>query len=267
MHILFRDGTSVPVTIKSTPLASTLLQMFKHLQHVEIPFREQDSPFYLKNNTTDQLIDRLISFGKVLGIDVDRQRCIENDQSYFNHLHQIYENQYNGDTRWLDYHEHIHILEDSKIGNQAVLEIDYREKAGPLEKKFDPNWLEDSSTFVNAGSVYIKWAELGKSPYVYWKNEEPNDISRICQLAKPWLKLRPKLLVAFNDIDFLENKRQDEFNCWWSQYHDEWCRHWNIESWSLENMFAAGVIGTCEDVNKVKQLLEEKIYPVRVMLS
>lgn len=269
MHILFRDGSKIQIDLVDSSLSNTLKSIYKHLQHVDIPFRShgQDNPLYLKNSTFPSLVDTLVSFGKKVAVEVDRQRCICGDQDYYNYLHLIYEKNYNGDPKWLDYHEHIHICENKKKQYQNTINLDYREKAGILEKKFNKSWLEKPKTKVFAGDVFVAWAELGKTPYSYWENKEPNDIDRLCELAKPWLKLRPKLLIALEDIDFLNNKDVDGFNTWWAQYQSYWCRYWGYDSWTLEQMHSVGFVGTCLDIDKIQLLLKDEIYPSRIRLS
>jgi hypothetical protein len=144
--------------------------------------------------------------------------------------------------------------------------IDYREKSGLLEKPMDPDWLINTQTVVQAGDVYVQWSELGKTPYAYWKNNEPNDIKRICELAKPWLKLRPKIYIALENMDKLKNIQCDKFASWWKDYHSEWTHHWNIPSWNIENIFGVSVFGKTNQVELLKEQLKNNALPVRVAL-
>jgi hypothetical protein len=69
------------------------------------------------------------------------------------------------------------------------------------------------------------------------------------------------------DIDFLKNLTDvDKFNHWWDQYHSEWCKYWNIPQWTLDQMFGVSVIGNINDVEKLKDLLINDIYPEKVKL-
>jgi hypothetical protein len=182
-------------------------------------------------------------------------------------MHSLYEKGYNGNSCWLDFHEHIHLCELYYINErQPRLTIDYREKSGLLEKKFDISWMESATTIIQAGDVYIEWAELGKHPYTYWKNNEPDDIRRICELVKPWLKLRPKLQIATADVNRLANKDIVGFNQWWSRYSDKWCQHWNITKWDINDIMACTVIGRVNHIT-ISNLLEQKICPIKVQLT
>jgi len=265
MKILFANGAHVDIVLSSLPITNTILPIFKHLQHVTLPFRDWDNPYYSKSLTHDQLVEALQKFGKCVDVDVDPQRC--DDQNYLNKLHQIYEAGYDGRSSWLDFHEHIHLCEAEKpCADLYVLSLDYRELSGPLEKKFDLTWLEHCSNTVKAGDVYIEWAELGKSPYSYWLSQEPNHINRLCELAKPWLKLRPKLRVSLQDHDLLGGIDAMGFQGWWAQYHDAWCQHWNVPSWTLQQMYTAAVFGNIPNLDIMIDLLKNRINPVKVML-
>lgn len=266
MYIRFQNGNQVSLSLNGSPLSGTIRQIYKHLQHVELPFRDWDNPFYL-DVSPSVMARRLEKFGQDVGVPIDQRLCENNDQSYLNHLHKTYEKNYNGDPKWLDFHEHIHMCEEHSSHRPKVLELDFREKAGMLEKKFDLNWLEDASTSVNQGDVFCAWSELGKTPYWYWKNQEPNDIVRMCELAKPWLKLRPKITIALEDFDLMADKDSLRFNDWWKHYQQEWCQHWGLKSWTLQNMCSVSVIGRVDDVDFLKSLLTDRVSPIGVVLK
>lgn len=270
MHIQFQDGIQVPISLNSSDLAEVIKKIFKHLQHVALPFRDRDSYLYILKSDQSHLVDQLIKNGQLLDIFVDREKCMAQDQEYLNHLHKIYECNYDGDPIWLDYHEYIHLCEFKFTPHKKIINLDFREKAGLLEQKFDMSWLKTSTTKLNPGDVFVSWAELGKTPFAYWKNNEPDDLDRLCQLAKPWLKLRPKMSVAFEKIDHLQLVQNDEsadkFNEWWSHYHDAWCDYWEIDSWSLSDMFSYNVVGHIDDLSAVENRLMSGVYPCKVTL-
>lgn len=259
MQIVF-DREKISFDLVDADLAPIYQQMVKHLRHIDIPFRPWDNPYVNLDPVSD-----LIEYGKKVGVTVDRALC---DQEYFNMLHTIYEKNYNGDPAWLDFHECIHIYERSRNTSQPnkYLHIDYREKTGLLEKSFDHSWLKKSTRQIKAGDVFVNWAELGKIPYVYWRNNEPNDIDRIKELCKPWLKLRPKILVAMNDYDY--TIVSPEFDHWWAQYHDEWCRHWHIPKWDLDDMMSVLIFGKVPDdmLKKLEKLLVAGGIPTKISL-
>jgi hypothetical protein len=93
-------------------------------------------------------------------------------------------------------------------------------------------------------------------------------MARLCELAKPWLLLKPQLLVAVQDIDFMANVDRKGFADWWALREQAWCQHWDIPSWSIENMFAGIVIGRI-DTDSMELLTDQLTQghaPVRVRL-
>jgi hypothetical protein len=265
---LYFDDSIIDIFLNDSLLSLKIQQSYRHLQHLLINFKPWDSPYYFDSLTKEQLILRLVNFGQDVGVDVDYQRCFDKDQDYFNAIHKIYEQKYNGNPRWLDFHEHIHLCEqfDSQRLNIKSLVIDYREKAGPLEKKFNTEWMEKTTTQVSAGDVYIQWAELGKTPYAYWKNSEPNEIARMCELAKPWLKLRPKLSIALEDFNFYSKFDIQTFNNWWKEYEQDWCKHWNIAQWGIKEIASVSVIGRVANVDQIKLHLQKQSFPTQIKI-
>ena len=266
MRIVFSNNKSVDLVLDSTPLANTYKTIYKHLQYIAIPFRDWDNPFYFDNCTHSQRVESLITYGNKISLTINRDLCLAQDQSYLNAIHKIYETNYNGDPAWLDFHEHIHACEKRIKTSTKVLHIDYREKSGPLEKLFEPEWSKNTTTKIRAGDVFVKWAELGKTPYGYWETNEPNDIERMRILIKPWLKLRPKIIVALEDIDTLADIKVSEFESWWSQYSKELCQHWARPSWTTHDIFAVSIFGHVPNFQEITTQLKHDEKPVKVLL-
>jgi hypothetical protein len=263
VQIVFSNNTAVDLILEPTPLAAVYQKIYKHLGQVPVPFRDWDHPFYC--NTLTELVDQLILYASKVSVTVCRESCLNQDRDYFNAIHKIYENNYNGDPAWLNFHEHIHMCERWPV-QESILTIDYREKSGMLEQPFDIAWLENATTEIKAGDVFVEWAELGKTPYYYWKNNEPADITRMCELAKPWLTLRPKIIVALADIDTMHNVDVLEFESWWKQHSEEWCRHWNISSWSTVDMFSVVRLGHAPEFANIIEQLKNNNTPTKILL-
>lgn len=266
MKLIFSNNQAVELDIDNSPLGITYQKIYKNLSKVPVPFRPWDNPYYTKNLTYPELVDQLIKYAQQVSIDIDREKCLAQDQRYFNTIHKIYEQNYKGNPDWLDFHEHIHMCELYFKDSKSSFCIDYREKSGLLEKPMNQEWLSNTRTIIQAGDVYVQWSELGKTPYAYWKNNEPNDIKRICELAKPWLKLRPKIYIALNDIDRLKDKQCDEFSSWWKDYQQEWTKHWNISQWSIENIFGVSVFGKTTQVELLKEQLKNNATLIRTVV-
>lgn len=263
MKIVFLDNTAVDLILEPTPLATVYQKTYKHLSHVPVPFRAWDHPFYC--NTLTELVEQLILYASKVSVTVCRQTCLNQDQDYFNAIHKIYENNYNGDPAWLNFHEHIHMCEHWPV-QKLKLTIDYREKMGMLERPFNLTWLENATTKIKAGDVFVQWSELGKTPYDYWKNNEPGDITRMCELAKPWVKLVPKIIVALEDIDTLNNVDILAFESWWKHHSEEWCKHWNLLSWSTVDMFSVVRLGQAPKFENIIEQLKNNNVPTKILL-
>lgn len=264
MELIFSNNEKVDLCIKDNDLGQMYHKIYKNLRHAPLEFRKWDNPFYLDLVTHEQLIADLEFYAAKVEVVIDRTRALAQDQVYFNKLHKIYELNYNGHFQWLDFHEHIHLCEKDYKLRPKILDIDYREKAGMLIQPFNLNWLKESTTLIRKGDVFVSWAELGKTPYVYWRNNEPDDFERLCALAKPWLNLRPKIKIAFEDFDLLRNIDQEKFNLWWIKYETDWCRHWNLTYWTIEDMFANAVLGRVSDPETIKWLLKNNAQPIGI---
>jgi len=57
-----------------------------------------------------------------------------------------------------------------------------------------------------------------------------------------------------------------EFNSWWNDYEEPWCRHWNIPSWDIKDMVSVGVIGNIAKIELVKSKLQQQIMPTQIRL-
>lgn len=269
MQIIFSNGTTIDLFLDDTPLAAFYQQSYKHLQNITVPFKDWDSPFYY-NQSLPQLVDKLTMYAQKINVKIDQERSLSQDQDYFNSLHIVYENNWSKGPDWADFHRHLHMCEKNYV-NETVshntLKIDYYEKAGLLEKPIDAQWLKHAKSNITAGDVFICWHELGKTPYTYWSNGEPNDIARMQQVIKPWTKLRPQIFIALENIDLQKNpKTIAEFESWWQYYSADLCRHWNISSWTSSDIFQCLVFGKVQDPDKIIMLLKNNAKPVRVLL-
>ena len=266
MQIVFSNNKTVDLILANTPLSTVYKKIYKHLQHVVIPFREWDNPYYSDGLDQRARVDKLIFYGKKLSLKIDQDLCLQQNQEYLNYIHKIYEDNYNGDPVWLDFNEYIHRCE-KRVEKKTfkIFQIDYGANAGMLEQPMDSVWLKNSTVKIKAGDVFVQWSELGKSPYSYWSDNEPSDIARMCKLIKPWLKLRPKIMIALEDIDCLKNIQVEEFNTWWKNYSEEWCQHWNIAKWDINNIFSVTVFGTVPDFETITAHLQNNIIPVKVL--
>ena len=263
MKILFADNTLITLDVDDSPVKNLFIKFVKHLQHIDVDFKSWNNPY---DNSSP--VDLLTQSAKKLNIKLNQNLLNDTkiDQNYLNYLHTLYEKNYNGHSIWHEYHENIHRCELNSWLMKKTAVIDWREKGGPLVCNFDYNWLSESKTHAKTGDVYIQWSELGKTPYVYWLNREPDDINRICELAKPWITLQPKFYISLENRNFVPTAHRTEFEKWWSKYHDCWCKHWNIPSWTLNDQYSIIKIGNIRNIKKMENLLKNYIAIKRVLL-
>jgi hypothetical protein len=267
MKILFSNNVTVDLEIDNSPIGKIYQKTYKHLSSLPIPFSAWDNGSNYKDTLGyTELVDQLIMYAGRLSINIDKQRVLNQDQLYFNSIHKIYEKQYDGSPGWLNFHEHIHMCEGYFHKRPKVFSIDYREKMGPLEKPFEWSWIDTTTTNIKAGDIYVAWSELGKTPYSYWHNNEPPVPERMCELIKPWLKLIPKIKIALEDIDRLENIKVAEFETWWEQHKGPWLQHWNLSDWTTHDIFSVNVFGRTTQLDVLLAQAENNITPTRVLV-
>jgi len=267
MKVHFNSGAQIEIELVQGAVSTALEKVYKHLQHVPLRFANWDNPFYLETVSYNELVENLVVAGQRVGVTVDPEQCIPFQQKYLNSLHLIYEKSYNGKPEWLDYHELIHLCEFYNNGSPLkVATIDYRERAGPLIKPFDNECLANLITDISPGTVYVEWSELGKIPYDYWADREPDSITRLCELAKPWVTFKPKLRIATHQINTMTNVKPN-FHAWWDQYKLDWCKHWNLDSWSVENMHGVINVGKVNDMDAMVELFKQKQSITKVSLQ
>ena len=259
MRIVFDQDKQVEFAL-SGPVTSSLERMYKHLQYVPLNWRDWDNPYYI----VESPVKKLVNCGKKLGIEVDEKRS--NDQSYLNYLHRRYELEYDGRSEWLDFNEYIHRCEREK--KQKTLSFDHREHAGLVQKPFNYSWLENSVSKVKKGKLFVKWNELGKKPFEYWLDNESVDISSMCATAKPWITLRSRIDLALEDTDFAPDIDQQSFDIWWQTYKKDWCEHWKLASWELEQQISVIPIGQLDEAqcDLVVEWLNQGLKPTHVRL-
>lgn len=266
MKIIFQNEQPIEIQTNSTPMALAFKKILKHLQHVPLEYRDWDNPCVLRKIELPQLVDQLVYYGKLVGVEIDREICLTQSHEYFNNIHIPFEKGYDGDPNWLKYHENLHLCESYPNITRKCLLLDYREKAGFLIKPIDPELIQQTQTSINAGDVFITWSELGKHPYIYWRDKEPNDLKRMCELAKPWITFIPTLRVALEDLSLLPLIDVDKFDSWWSNYEQDWCQHWKLQEWKLHHMCGAVVIGQVQNFDTFKELVEQNIPPTYIKL-
>jgi len=257
-----------PITIElfDNPVSDKIYSKFKYLGQINlnIPNHPRDNPYSNTNQNINDATSYLFKCARLLNLDLDENRILTQD--YLNYLHEVYEKNYNGDPLWLEFHEMIHTNEVLQAGGLLrPIAFDYRERNGPLIEDFDRMYLQYSTTSVSAGCCYIKWQELSKDPYDYYIRKEPNNIDRLKELSKPWLNLKPNIFVQLTDTDFIKGKDILGFNKWFEIYKSDWTSHWQLDNWSVEEIFSVIPVGKVTDINELINRYKQNNYPTRIV--
>lgn len=270
LTLIFYNNSTVNINLNGNPISEYIEKTFKHLQHLPLDFKIFDYLKYHSQNK-DLLYSSLLDSAAKLSIDIDVQSLT--DQKYLNSLHKMYEIGYNkGSNVWLQFHEMIHAVES--VTNADIhpilneMTINFRDRAGPLEKPFSRDFLKYGTPSITKGTCYCRWSELGKIPSQYWLDDEPDDIQRVCQLAKPWTVLRPSITIALDDIDFsMSAEQQEKFNIWFGKHKQQWMNYWKLTSWAADEMSLVIPIGLVENISLLKNNMESGLVPSKVQVQ
>jgi hypothetical protein len=261
--IHFADD-NLKIKLYSNPLSEFIYSRYRHLKNLSLSFNDRDIFFKEKNTNIDLAKIALREYANWVSVTVDISKLSEQD--YLNYLHEIYEKNFDGTENWLKFHEQIHTLEILNSGQnvQPIISFDYRTLGGPLEGSFKREYYNYSTLSATKNQCFLRWQELAKPPYNYWKDKEPDDINRFCQLSKPWVTLKTAIHVACDNINFLENVDLFSFNEWFSQFREQWCTHWGIVDWDQAETFKFIKIGEIEDVDILVDNIKKNNLPLRI---
>lgn len=269
IKFVWPGGRTMDMVLFNNPAAEYYWQCAKHLQYLDLRFDVRKNPYHPWFNNTEILAKKLVEKGAELTLDVDVDQL--SSQQYLNHLHTIYFKAVdcdNFDVEWLVFHDLLHALETSQGMNLRTHDIwvDFEERAGPLIKPFDRSLLEYATINREPGVAYIGHHELGKDPFTYFNDNEPNDISVMCELMKPWVDLKPVLNIE-TTAETIYNKfktREAEFTEWFEPYRDAWQQHWKINNWSTQEIGAEIPVGRLEDIDAFVECFKQQDYPIRI---
>lgn len=270
MLIQWNNKQTLEMRWHDTPFAQTVARAFKHLQHVPLPWKPWDDSHWVNRTSLADIVAMFASRAKQLNIDIDSSLCLSKDQTYLNHLHTVYEtldknNKQFAQHNWMEFHELIHRIERHPHDPSQTVNIDYRHYYGLLEQPMKKEWMTPGVQ-AQYGDVVVSWTELGKTPYDYWKDHEPNDIRRICQLVKPWVTLKPKLNIAYGPQFNPPDQELADFSHWWAPYETTWLRRWGLTEWTVAHQFMSIPVGRLPDMDTMVSWLEQGYHPIGVKL-
>ena len=262
IDIVLDNSNRYSISLKENSVANSLCTMLKHLTRLPLRFGALDNPYTLNR---DLVIEQITKISDELSLPLDQMQLV--DQQYLNHLHTYFENRADDKPLWQMYNEAIHLFEVFNRGTQKEkkLSLDYGSKAGPLARPFQYQECNNIQTQFGAGDCFVDFNELGKTPYQYWRDYEADDVNRLCQLAKPMLRLNFKIMVALEDID-LGPKDSEIFEQWFAPYRKQWCQHWQLNNWTVAQMQGGILIGRIHNIKSFKEDMQTGAIPSRLCI-
>lgn len=267
IKVILDNNNEYIIHLNDSPLRNKITKALKHLQHVKLPHTLFDNKvLYSYNNSVGQLK----KYAHILGVNLEIEKI--NEQSYLNYLHSIYEEKYSSDERnnpdWLFYHEAVHMVEMTQgdVKLKKSLLFDYKNLAGHLNTEYSFNELQNFTLANQPGDLVIEFNELGKTPLKYWKDNEPDNLARFCQLAKPLIRFNFSLKLYLEEHSASTAQETEEFLIWFEKYKKPWCKYWNIPDWSLEQIAGSIKVGYCKDWDKILNELANGAKPVYLKL-
>lgn len=244
IKLIFENNTDtrdVDFQLIENEVSVIWIKKIKHLKH--IPF----DPVETTGFDFSDIDSHYKNFCTLSGVEY--QRMDYSNQDTLNHLHELYEKNHerlstvpNNNALYIFHHaihdqEFKHEKKDFYVGwgiREGILTSSY-----PCNKFY--------SDVVEANCLYLPWSELGKTPLTYYNNQEPNDVSRFLQLAKPHITLRARFMIAADSRP--SQTFPKEFEEWFEHYKNDWLQHHNIEQWRPCDEFSA--VPLAQPVNDV----------------
>lgn len=238
--------------LNDTEIARKWYQKIKHLNRIPIDAIES-----LVADVSDltTIYRQFCSFAGITPISVDRNPS----QHQLNLLHQVFETEHDRLSKLpnngIVYKFHHAIHKQEKSNQLPRTRVGWGVKEGPLtETMHCNNYYQEH---IKRNNIYLPWAELGKTPYQYWCDGEPNRIDRIIELCKPHVTFRAMFFLAHKDQPIIPFP--NKFNQWFNQHKSSWCAAHSISDWEEKDEQSAPLLAIAEHDEDISGLAYVKI--------
>ncbi len=216
-------------------LAEKWIKKIKHLKRVDVDPIESKK---VDLSNIESIYNDFCKFANLEPINIKHL-----DQSKFNELHKIYEDQHEVLSRLKNnsilykFHHSIHYNENASKGVSKI-DVGWGNYEGPLTEKFNcHSYYADK---IEKNNIYLPWAELGKTPLAYYTDKEPDNQTRINELCKPHTTFRAKFFISLKDRT--PSKFTEDFTNWFAQYKKAWIEAYQIEDYTAIHEHSAPML-------------------------
>lgn len=252
--IIFDNDIDVDYRLHDSELATKWFKKIKHLQNIPIdPVTSHQVDF---SNLKD-IFEQFCQYANLDTPMIDFESIRQKD---LNALHKIYEDNHDRLSRLKDnsilykFHQAIHKRENP-TALKGKIPVCWGIKDGPLTQNMDKQPLYEKN--IKKNNIYLPWAELGKTPYQYWTDKEPNDQDRFNALSKPHTTFRAKFFIATEDTN--PRSFDPKFVEWFSRYKQGWLQHHNISKWENIHEDSAALLAITDYKGNLEGLKFKKI--------
>ncbi len=221
--------------LHDSPLAEKWANKIKHLKRLSVDPIESRT---VDVSDIKRIYNEFCRFAKLEPIDIENF-----DQSKLNQLHKIYEDNHESLSRLKNneilykFHHSIHHNEDVSKEIAGIV-IGWGVNEGPLTEQFDcHSYYADK---IEKNNIYLPWSELGKKPFAYYTDKEPNNQKRVNELCKPHTTFRAKFFISLKDVS--PSKFTPDFLEWFDQYKKSWLEKYQIDNYSEIHQYSAPIL-------------------------
>lgn len=236
--------------LNDSEIAYKWFQKIKHLKHIPVDRVESE---IMDLSDLDTIYRHFCEFA-----NIEYKKIDSITQPTLNQLHQCYEKLHaklsvkKNNQILYKFHHAIHSHE-AKPTKRKHLHIGWGSNEGPLTTNFKCNiFYEDK---LKKNHIYLPWSELGKTPLHYWRNQEPNNIIRFVELAKPHQTFRARFKVSLEDYD--PNALPNEFIHWFAQYKESWLSTYELDDWTEIDEYSAPLLAIPTHNQNMQQMINQ----------
>lgn len=252
-HLIFsKDADSIKLeyVVNESDIAYKWFKKIKHLK--QIPIDQVESEM-VDLSDLDKIYKDFCKFAEIKYKKIDKVT-----QPILNRLHQFYEKLHDqlsvkkNNQILYKFHHAIHSHE-AKRSKRKNLFIGWGVNEGPLTKNFKCNMFYENQLKKN--HIYLPWSELGKTPLSYWMDQEPNDIKRFVELARPHQTFRAKFKIMLQDHTPI--KLPNDFTHWFRQFKEDWLNAYELEDWTEIDEYCAPLLAIPTHNQDIQKLIDQ----------